>query len=244
MRPLSTSALLSVWEKSNNRSLPDKALLLLDTACSDGEPADPALLSIGDRDARLLQLREWMFGSSLLNTSHCPACGEQIEWVTDISDLRFLPDKVSQPSYSLQTDAFNIQFRLPNSYDLSKVYSDSAYQSDPVKLLAGCVLDVQHETGQYNIHDLPIEVYDKLDQEMSVHDPLADIRMALSCPGCSHAWDAQFDIVQYLWKEIDSWARHILHDVALLASTFGWSEAEILNMSPQRRHLYLDMIRK
>jgi hypothetical protein len=237
--------LLGVWEKSNNRSLPDKALLLLDTACSDGEPADPALLSIGDRDARLLQLREWMFGSSLLNISHCQACNEQIEWVTNISDLRFpLPHKVSPASYSLQADSFTILFRLPNSYDLSKVSSDSAYQSDPVKLLAECVLDVQHETGQYNIHNLPIEVFDKLDQEMSMQDPLADIRMALSCPGCAHAWEAQFDIVHYLWKEIDSWARHILHDVALLASTFGWSEAEILNMSPQRRQLYLDMIRK
>jgi hypothetical protein len=245
MRPLNSSELLSVWEKGNKRSPTDKALLLLDTACSDGEPADPALLSIGERDARLLQIREWMFGSHLLNVSHCPSCGEHIEWVTEISDLRFnSTDKISPGPYYLQTDAFTIQFRMPNSYDLTKLSSDRSYQSDPSKLLADCVLDVQHETGKYNTHELPEAVYDVLDQQMSMQDPQANISMALNCPVCTHTWELQFDIVHYLWTEVDNWAKHILQDVAILASNFGWSEAEILQMSPQRRQLYLEMIRK
>ncbi len=113
-----------------NRPLLEKALFLLNAACSDSDPEDPALLSIGNRDALLLQLREWMFGSRLLNVSHCPACGEYLEWVTEIADLRLSsPTKITTASYSLQVDTFNIQFRLPNSYDLSRVASDSAYQS-------------------------------------------------------------------------------------------------------------------
>ena len=217
----------------------------MNAACSDGDPEDPALLSIGNRDAHLLQLREWMFGPRLLNVSHCPACGEHLEWVTNIADLRLaFSEKTSTASYSLQVDNFNIQFRLPNSYDLSRVASDREYQSNPAKLLTDCVIEVQQEAGQYNAVELPGEVLEILDQHMAIEDPQADISMRLTCPGCSHTWESQFDIVHYLWKEIDSWARHILQDIALLAATFSWSEAEILSLSPQRRQLYLDMIRK
>lgn len=223
----------------------EKALLLLNVACSDGEPEDPALLSIGNRDAQLFQLREWMFGSRLLNVSHCPACSEYLEWVTDIADLRLSSSvKTSTASYSLQVDTFIIQFRLPNSYDLSRVASDSEYLSDTKKLLTDCVLEVQQEAGQYKAGELPGEVLEILDQRMAMEDPQADIRMKLTCPGCSHTWESQFDIVNYLWTEIDNWARHILQDVAILAATFSWTEAQILNMSPLRRQLYLDIIRK
>src|SRR5687768_8738532 len=103
MRALSSSELLSVWEHCRSRSLLDKALQLLQAACSDGEPEDPALLSIGDRDARLLQLREWMFGSRLLSVSHCPQCGAQLEWITDIADVRFPAEgKTTAACFSLQ----------------------------------------------------------------------------------------------------------------------------------------------
>ena len=43
-------------------------------------------------------------------------------------------------------------------------------------------------------------------------------------------------------SEIDAWARTILYQVHLLASVYGWSESEILALSPWRRHLYLQMI--
>jgi hypothetical protein len=245
MRPLNSSELLNVWERSSNRPLFEKALILLNMACSDGEPEDPALLSIGNRDALLLQLREWMFGPRFLNVTRCPACSELIEWVTDISDLRFpAGGKTLTASYSLQVDTFNIQFRLPNSYDLFRVYSDSGYQSNPKKLLTDCIIEVLQEKDNYNTLDLPADVLDVLDQRMSIEDAQAEINMALTCPGCSHKWESKFDIVNYLWMEIDSWARNILKDVAMLAAAFSWSETQILSMSPQRRQLYLDIIRK
>jgi endogenous inhibitor of DNA gyrase (YacG/DUF329 family) len=245
MKPLTSSELLSVWEHCRSRSLLDKALQLLQTACSDGEPEDPALLSIGDRDGQLLQLREWMFGSQLSSVSDCPQCGAQIEWITDIADLRFPAEgKTTASSFSLQADPFQIQFRLPNSYDLFKAASDSDYQANPKKLLAACILEVQKESSQFQAEDLPDEVLTKVDQQMAMEDPQADIAMRLNCPECAHTWQAQFDIVSYLWIEIDSWASHTLLDVAVLAATFGWSESQILSLSPQRRQLYLDIIRK
>jgi len=240
MRPISAFDLLNIWERSSNHSLPEKGLLLLDTVGSDGDPEDPGLLSIGDRDFRLLQLREWIFGTELQNVSNCPQCAERIEWITDINDLRVSTQARIGPSHLfLEADSYNIQFRLPNSYDLSR----HSY-GDPKKLLTDCVIEVQKNASNCPADELPDEVFSKLDERMAEEDPQADIRMRLSCPACTHTWETQFDIVSYLWMEIDSWAKHILQEIALLATAFGWSESQILGLSPRRRQLYLEIIRR
>jgi len=66
----------------------------------------------------------------------------------------------------------------------------------------------------------------------------------LSCPKCSHEWEMSFDICSYLWREVDNLAKRALREVAMLAAAFGWSESDILRMSPRRRRLYLEMIRQ
>jgi hypothetical protein len=243
MRPVTTAELLNTWEQCAGRMLSEKALLLLDAACADGEPEDPALLNIGERDTRLLQLREWMFGPQLLNIADCPNCSERIEWVNNVADLRYSSDKPAPVTFNMQVDNYNIQFRLPNSYDLSKTALPD-YRANPRKLLAACVIDVQKNAQTVHTDDLPAQLFDVLDERIAAEDPQANIVMNLSCPACSHFWEAQFDIVSYLWAEIDNWAKHLLQDIAALAATFGWSESQILALSPQRRQMYLDIIRQ
>jgi hypothetical protein len=242
MRPVTTAELLNTWEQCARRTLPEKALLLLDAACADGEPEDPALLHIGERDAKLLQLREWMFGQQLLNITDCPNCSERIEWINNVADLRHPSEnKSTNATFNMKVENYNIQFRLPNSYDLLKT-SSRDYLGDPKKLLAECIIDVQRNDDACHADELPAQVMDLLDARMALEDPQANIIMNLSCPACSHSWEAQFDIVSYLWIEIDSWAKRILQEVAVLAAAFGWSESQILKLSPQKRQHYIDII--
>jgi hypothetical protein len=77
---------------------------------------------------------------------------------------------------------------------------------------------------------------------MAQADPQADIQLDLSCPACQHHWQAAFDVVAFLWNEIDSWAHRILSDIHVIASAYGWSEADILALSAARRQTYLDLI--
>jgi hypothetical protein len=77
---------------------------------------------------------------------------------------------------------------------------------------------------------------------MEALDPLAEIRISLTCPQCNHKWDAWFDIAGYFWAEIQDWAEKTLAAVHQLARAYGWSEGEILELSPVRRQLYLGMI--
>ena len=73
-------------------------------------------------------------------------------------------------------------------------------------------------------------------------DPLAEIELKLNCPECTAPWSAPFDIVSFLWNELDDWASGILNQVHMLASNYGWSESEIVALSPQRRQHYQDLI--
>ena len=62
-----------------------------------------------------------------------------------------------------------------------------------------------------------------------------------TCPACGHDASITFDVVSYLWNEIDEWAKRVLVEVHVLAAAYGWSERDVLALSPRRRRLYLEM---
>jgi hypothetical protein len=64
----------------------------------------------------------------------------------------------------------------------------------------------------------------------------------LNCSSCGHKWEAPFDIVAFFWTEINAAAHGLLREVHALASAYGWTESEILALSPARRRCYLEMV--
>jgi len=62
MRRLSVQEMIGVWEKGELRSPVDQALLLLQAGEPEESLSDLAKLHVGERDRRLLQLREKTFG--------------------------------------------------------------------------------------------------------------------------------------------------------------------------------------
>lgn len=245
MRPPTALELLTVWENSIDQTLLQKTLNLLSIACPEIDIDSVAELSIGERDARLLLLREWLFGPQLINMADCPECSMRIEWDTVIKDIRLQPiqQQNTEKEFSLEVDEFSIRFRLPNSFDISTVFANGAEQpSTPAKLLTLCLLETQCNGEVCEVHELPDRVLQALNHRMEEVDPQADIRMNLSCPHCSHQWEVQFDIESYFWTEINRWAERILQDVHILARNYGWAEHDILNLSPVRRQAYLSMV--
>jgi hypothetical protein len=80
-------------------------------------------------------------------------------------------------------------------------------------------------------------------ERMAQADPLAEILLHFDCPACSHAFDLGLDLAAFLWSELEGRAKRLLRDVHTLASAYGWSEAEVLSLSPARREFYLGMVR-
>jgi hypothetical protein len=243
MRPLKTAELLMVWERGLNLTLLERTLALLAAACPESDSETIAAWPIGERDARLLQLREWIFGSLLVNTSQCPQCAERVEWESRVSDFTrsATAHDAPQAGFELRAAGWTVRFRLPTSKDIAAVM----HQPGEVAARAlrnGCILSASRGGETHPPESLPEAVLTDLTARIEALDPLADIRIDLVCPKCSHQWTAWFDIAGYFWAEIEHWAGQTLAAVHQLARAYGWSEGEILELSPLRRQLYLGMI--
>jgi hypothetical protein len=239
MQPLSTSKLLEVWEQGTTESPTLRALSLLRAAYLDASPESLAALSVGRRDACLLTLRTWTFGSRCDCLALCPDCGEQIQLDFDIANILLKDHPEIDEMFSLTLENYNVSFRLPNSLDLIAIPKDCDRALARQILLKRCLVDIEGGTGM--LEELSESMLTAIEGYMAQLDPQADVRLDLCCPACSYRWLAGFDIVLYFWDEIHSWAGRILKEVHLLASAYGWCEQDILNLSPLRRRLYLEM---
>jgi hypothetical protein len=70
---------------------------------------------------------------------------------------------------------------------------------------------------------------------------LTHVAVDLTCPSCQEPWEVTLDIVTYLWDEIAAEARRLIYEVDVLARAYGWREADVLAMTPQRRQAYLEL---
>lgn len=242
MRSLSASELLDVWERGLHQSSIQRALTLLTAACPDIPPDKLVNLSIGQRNGLLLSLRERMFGSQLVSLATCPACGDRLELTFTVSDIRIAPEIEAAPVLVAKVENYEVQFRLPTSLDLSAMVGQKDLTMIRQQLLKRCLLSARYNGEVSSIGELPATVVDAVLQGMAQADPQADLQLALSCSACKHQWQATFDVISFFWSEIHAWSRRLLREVHTLASAYGWHETDILAMSPQRRHFYLEAI--
>lgn len=241
----SPSDLLKVWETGLGQPPVVRALLLLAAAHAQTDAKELAQLPVGSRDAKLLQLREALFGPTLQCLTRCPNCGELLDLefpaerigTVDVAG-RAAADSVEQ----LDVDGFEVRFRLPNSSDLIRLQNSLAVDAEQ-QLLAQCVLEARSRDRDVDLEALPRGVMAAIGKRMAEADPQADVQLALSCPACGYAWQTAFDIVSHLWTEVEAYARRLLGEIHVLACAYGWREAEILEMTPARRDIYLDLCR-
>ena len=242
MRPFSAAELLSIWEQGRAANPIRRALLLLAGADHAISYETLKALSLGQRDRALLILRAWTFGPHFSALSTCPACNERIELNFSVSDILVEQTSDIPESIHIAEDEYEINFRLPNSKDLELVFAQSNQSNITEMILQRCILNVLKTGKEYSKTKLPQTVVKVVLNRMNEIDPQANIQLSLTCPQCQHHWLGIFDIVSFLWNEINAWANRILREVHLLASTYGWRETDILSMTPQRRQKYLELI--
>ncbi len=243
MPALSVAQLLDAWERALSRPLIERALILLAAATPDASHDQLAQLPIGQRNAALLDLRELLFGSQLTSVTDCPNCGERLELSFNVADLRVETKLDAAQPLTLRMDGYELQFRLPNTFDLLALADQREVENARRALLQRVMLNVSSSHAQSS-DQLPAFVIDALSERMAEADPQANIQLGLVCPNCAHAWQANFDIVAFLWGELNAWALRVLREVHTLASTYGWSERDILALTPRRRQIYLEHLTK
>jgi hypothetical protein len=235
------SRLLDAWERGFERSPIERALLLL-AVSEPGEPADRlAGLTIGERDARLLTLRERAFGRRMESRAACPSCATELEFTFTTDDARSSAAPADR-RWSVHHDGYDVRVRPATSRDLASVAAGEDVATNVRRLLGCCVVEASRQGHTVAAAALPADVTAHVSERLSEIDPQADVRIAAACPACAHAWPAPLDIAAYVWAENQAWAGRMLRDVHSLAAAYGWREADILALSPTRRQIYLDLI--
>lgn len=229
--------LVDAWEHARAATPGRRGLVLLALA----EPGTPAETlggwSVGRRDAALLALHERTFGPRLEALASCPACAESIELEFRVGDV-VIGGAAPPSDLKVRRGSFAVTFRLPTAVDLATLEPG---MSPERRLLEACVLEARAGDEAVATEDLPEQVVESVAAAMAEADPQAEVELALACPECGTGWQVEFDVVGFVWLELDALATRVLRDVATLASAFGWSERDILAMSPFRRRHYVEL---
>ena len=228
MATIGENDLLSLWEAAQ-----DLHPVLRPVALLRASGSDEALeqLPIGTRDRRLLALRERCFGRWYESVVDCPHCGAAVEATFET------PPTAGEPATTRRTlhvDGIDVEYRLADTTDLAAIAGCGDANEGRARLAARCVTGIDGELSE--------AVIATLSDAMAEADPDADLRMAITCPECGHQWDSLFDPASYLWSELQAGAMRVLREVDALASAYGWSEREILEMPRARRRAYLALV--
>jgi hypothetical protein len=217
----SAAELLGAWEDGLGETRARRALVLLAAARPGGELGE---LTVGERDRVLLDLRSAVFGPTVTALGDCAGCGERVEATFEAGDVR--ADAVAR---EVRLDG--LRARVPTAEDLV-----AAEDAPDVETARRVLLE---RIGGGTLID---EAAAELGERLAEADPQADVRLVLGCPGCGETWEEAFEVDAFLWQELDAWAARLLEEVHALASAYGWSERDVLALSPARRAAYLELV--
>ncbi len=248
MRALSDLDLIHAWEQGLSLAPAERPLAMLAVACPDAPCEQLSALSLGRRDALLLELRERTLGGAMRVFGQCPRCQEPLEFVLPAAVLRAQPTpndatKGEESSHhDFHAADWRLKFRFLTGEDLVAASQSADVPAARRLLLQRCILQAYHEGIPVDRQEVPHDVIVALGARMAELDPSSEILIGLQCPRCEHAWQVQFDVGRFFWEEINALAKRLLLEVHTLARAYGWREVDILSMSAARRQFYLEMV--
>lgn len=230
---MNAAQLLNTWEAGLLAKPVERALLLLEAGYPDCSTQHLGRLTLGEKEVYLLRLREQLFGPRLECVADCPQCGAMLEFGFSAADIGA---SSYRPGCNTWLADHGVEVKPLTLDALCRAQGNG-------KALLAHAIDGKSPEEQLDSPDaFSAEMVDQVTEVLLELDPLMDIRLELDCSECGHRWSAPFDAASYLWGEIERWGRGMLQTIHFLASTYGWSEGEILAMSAWRRHRYLEMI--
>jgi hypothetical protein len=233
MRALTQADLLALWETGQSLHPLDQGVLAIQAAFPEIHESI-ADWPMGRRNRALAEFRSAAFGPTLRGWTSCRQCAEQLEFQMDGKTLA----ESEAPASAELMVVGELTYRLPTSRDLAAVATEQDATAAALRLVRQCCVTDGLAAQAWNEEEI-----DAVGERMAAADPLAEILLKFDCPSCGASFDESLDLTSFLWAEMESRAKRMLFGVHTLASAYGWSEAEILSLSPARREVYLDMVR-
>ncbi len=229
---MTSERILYAWELGINRSSIDRALVLLWAGMPE-HSSSHADLPLGLRDRHLLELRGKTFGDVLNCKTECPRCEEVLEFSLSVS---VLSETLSIPTNeNLQIGEEEFQLTPLTSRHMA----EAAGSVDPEE-----ASDMLREKicGRH-ASDIPETFKEELKNHIERRESGSELPLSFTCVNCDHRWSERFNIGNFFWIELEAKAKRLLAEISEIARTFGWSEKDILDLSPHRRQSYLSFVR-
>ena len=246
-RPLTGAVELTLAEASLEApSMPEVVTRTLTSALQHlkHQEATPALidaLSVGDRQFLVQQLAGWLEMDATWMTAVCTRCREPFDFMIRFSELPVKAAGAGYPFAWVATSRGSACWRVPTGADQKAVAVVAAEQDAVRVLMTRCLVEISdHDAGSTAQWVAELRDDDRQQVEASLEAVAPEITTAVqvSCPACSQ--NSQVTIDPYLCLQHRQEA--ISADIHTIASTYHWSEAEILALPKKRRRLYLQLI--
>ena len=173
----------------------------------------------------------------------CPACGERMEFTLDAGELATQLEPVARAEPAEWTeDGRRYRLRPVTTEDLLATLAAPDPDAAQALLLDRCVEQIQDHDLERLVVPAARSGYPRgaVDRFGELHAD-AELRCAIECPACSTRHVHDFDIARFLWREVPAAARRLLAEMHALAAAYGWSQQDILRLSPLRRAAYLQL---
>ena len=199
-------------------------------------PGEADSLTASDRDRLLAAIYVAEFGNRIDCVLRCETCGSPFDIDFQLGDLLAStglppPDTAAVRSSTVILDDGR-RLRLPRGSDELALWGLSAEAAEAA-LFARCIVEGDAAPGDQAVHDA-----------LEAAAPILDTELDATCPECGTPTQAHFDLQHYLLTAILQEAPARTAEVHLLASTYGWSLREILELDRKRRRAFAAAIER
>ena len=229
------AGLLAAWEATVAAPELARGSALVAAAGLADDLAAALDLPVGKSAALAARLHADAFGGEVEGLVTCERCG----MLLDVSvPLAGLPAAHGDATVVVAPDGAELRVRAPTTRDLLAA-RDSP---DPARaLLAACVTGEDGAPADHEaLGDAALALVDGAAEELA---GAAATVVRVACPECGADVAAPLDVGALLAERVERAAGEALADVAELAAAFGWSEAEVLALTPLRRRAYVELAR-
>jgi len=201
-----------------------------------------------------------------------PDCGERvsIDFSLDALPVREARDRAPSHTMTLSGDGTRVEFRLPTGADQEllsqRLAADEA--GALTALLSRCVLRIgpdgpdsaapdglpggapdeppdgapDEPPDEDRVAALPAAARSEIEHRMRELAPEVEQTLEAQCAECGRAFAAPFDIHRFFFGELRTDATTLYQEVHYLAYHYHWSEGEIMAMTRDKRHQYIDVL--
>jgi hypothetical protein len=232
-RPIDGALEVALAEAVSAPSMPEAVTAALAATLAEvgGEPATAEVvrgLAVGDRQFLVRQLSAHLGRDRVWLTASCGACGESFDFEVAQAALPVKEAGAGYPFAEVETPGSRIRLRVPTGADQEAIAGLPDGEALRV-LFARCLVEGEAEDdGELAAAEAAVEAA----------APEVALAALAACPACRA--DNEVAVDPYL--PLSARSDDVFLEVHRLASSYHWSEAEILALPRARRQVYLRLI--